>query len=146
MNNRLYDVLQKYTGMNDIEITEIASSSDVIHTHVRKPQLLWSIGPNLFTNSFEYAKLKSKEATFYLYEVNLGYSYVTEELINPPIGYKSLLCPGRSTPDPDQDETLPDDIIVPVGRPIKRMSECYHEYDIYKCRDNRPRFILKVMG
>lgn len=148
--NRIQDVLQKYTGLNDIEVVvvlELGLDRLIEIPRYGRRQLLWCIGKNLFTNSFEYAKLKSRQQMeFYLYEVNLGYSYITEDNIEPPIGYNSLLCPGRSTPDPDQDETLPNNLVVPVGRPIQRMAESYHEYDMYKCKDNIPRFVLKIRG
>jgi hypothetical protein len=81
-----------------------------------------------------------------LCEVELGYTFTSnkDEL---PIGYNSLLCPGRSTPDPDQDETITienREIIVPVGDPVRRWCECFYEYDTYKCKDYIPRFVLKV--
>lgn len=58
-----------------------------------------------------------------------------EQLTKAPSGYDSVKGIGRTYPNPDEDVTLKDDVVVPLGHPVTCVDDetslLYNEYPLF---------------
>eukprot|EP00249_Psilotum_nudum_P018985 c27053_g1_i3 orf=622-2628(-) len=99
-----------------------------------------------------YASVKYPEGVLLLCEVALGdmrklrrADYNADKLPSGKLSTKGL---GSTEPDPAESKILPDGVIIPMGKPVKKPgsggSLLYNEYIVYNVAQIRMRYVLQV--